>query len=721
MKTIFKILKRDLINIIKNPSVFIVILGFCVLPSLYAWINIKASWNPYAEINTRRLPIAVINNDSGSTFNNKNINIGNEVVKELKKNTTLDWVFIDEWQGNYGLNTGKYYALIEIPQDFSSKMLTVTTQSPEKPNIIYRSNEKLNAVATKITDSAKTNLINKIKSNFIKTASQEVFKELNSLGKDLETDKPQIIQLKDTIPETVSSINDIKKYISEINTSSEELQKYLNTQKSDFPKLLQQINSVQNILAQSKLLVLSTKQTLNSTQNNLNNDINEIQSLNNQIQDLLTNLNNINKINIGSDLNITVINQLINLDNSLIKKINNTLDILDFINDFLPNKGASELIDSLNILKNSVQTEKTYLNRLKSLINSNSSEDNITSVINELSNLSNQISMNVVSVSNAFYLDTYQSIDIATDNLTNSLNNIDFILESTKVLVPQLNTLANSEILSSKASVSQTDNLNKKLEDIQSKLNELSSKMENLNEENLNEIIDFMEKNPDELSNLLSSPINIKNVEVYNSGLFGYAVTPFYTTLAIWVGVLLLSSILSFHCKDFDDNKKLTVTHKYFGKLVLFLILSFIQTIITILGDVYLIKVYPQSMGLMILISLACSITFTIIIYTLASILGNIGKAIAVIIMVFQIAGAGGIYPIETLPKIFSTLAPFWPFTYAIRGFREAIGGPLWKDVYKDLIAMAGFSCVFLLLSLLKRPLHNLIEISEHKFRESGL
>lgn len=721
MKIIFKILKRDLLNIIKNPSVFIVILGFCILPSLYAWINIKASWNPYDEMNTRRLPIAVVNNDSGGTFNNKNINIGKEVVKELKKNTTLNWVFIDEWQGNYGLNTGKYYALIEIPADFSSKMITITTQSPEKPSIIYRSNEKLNAVATKITDSAKTNLINKIKSNFIKTASQEVFKELNSLGKDLETDKPQIIQLKDTIPETVSSINDIKKYISEINTNSEELQKYLNTQKSDFPKLLQKINSVQNILAQSKLLVLSTKQTLNSAENNLNNDMNEIQSLNDQIQSLLINLNNINRTDIGSDLNITVINQLINLDDSLIKKINDTLKILDFINDFLPNKGASELIASLNTLKDSVQTEKNYLNKLKSLINSNAPKDNITSVINELSNLSNQISMNIVSASNAFYLDTYQAVNIITDNLTNGLNSIDSILESTKVIVPQLNTLANSGILSSKASVSQTNSLNKKLEDIQGKLNELSSKMENLSEENLNEIISFMEKNPDELSNLLSSPINIKNIEVYNSGLFGYAVTPFYTTLAIWVGALLLSSILSFHCRDFEDGTKLTLAHNYFGKLALFLILSFIQTIIITLGDVYLLKVYPQSMGLMILVSLACSVTFTIMIYTLASILGNVGKAIAVIIMVFQIAGAGGIYPIETLPKIFTTLAPFWPFTYAIKGFREAIGGPLWKNVYKDFMAMGGFSCAFLLLSLLKRPLHNLIEISEHKFRESGL
>lgn len=721
MITVFKILKRDLMSIIKNPSVFIVILGFCILPSLYAWINIKASWNPYSEKNTRRLPIAIVNNDTGSTFNNKNINIGNEIVKNLKKNTSLNWIFIDEWQGNYGLNTGKYYALIEIPMDFSSKMLTLITPNPEKPNIIYRSNEKLNAVATKITDSAKTNLMTQIKSNFIKMATQEVFKQLNSLGKDLQINKPQIIQLKDTIPETISSINEIKDYISEVNTDSEELQKYLNTQKADFPKLLSQINSLENILAQSKTLILSTKQTLNSTQNNLNNDINEIESLNNEIQDLLTNLNNINKVDIGTDLSTTLINQLINLDDSLIKKINTNMEILEIINTFIPNNAASTIINSLSTLKNSIQTEKTYLNNLKSLISSDASKDSISSTLNELSNLSNQISINIVSISNAFYLNTYQALDIASDNLTNSLNDIDLVLESTKVFIPELTTLASSGISTSKDSINQTSNLSQKLEDIQNKLNNLSTQMENLNEETLNQIINFMEKNPTELSNLLTSPINIKNIEIYNSGLFGYAVTPFYTALAIWVGTLLLSSILSLECKDLEYGKKVKLRYKYFSKLALFLILSFIQTIIITLGDIYLIKVYPQNIYLMILTAVACSITFTIIIFTLASILGNIGKAIAVIIMVFQIAGAGGIYPIETLPKIFSTLAPLWPFTYAIGGFREAIGGPSWENVYKNFIALACFSCIFLFLSILKRPLHKLIKTSEHKFRESGL
>ena len=104
MNIVLKLLKRDFKNIIKAPSVLALILLLCFLPSLYAWINIKASWDPYA--NTNKMPIGVVNNDSGATFNGKNINVGNEIIKSLKKNNSINWIFIDDWQGNYNLNSG---------------------------------------------------------------------------------------------------------------------------------------------------------------------------------------------------------------------------------------------------------------------------------------------------------------------------------------------------------------------------------------------------------------------------------------------------------------------------------------------------------------------------------------------------------------------------------------------------------------------------------------
>ncbi|MDU1854764.1 MAG: YhgE/Pip domain-containing protein, partial [Clostridium baratii] len=84
MRKIFKVFKRDIKNIIKNPVAIIIVIGLSLIPSLYAWVNIKACWNPYA--NTGEIPVAVVNNDNGTNFNGTNINVGNQIIEELKKN-----------------------------------------------------------------------------------------------------------------------------------------------------------------------------------------------------------------------------------------------------------------------------------------------------------------------------------------------------------------------------------------------------------------------------------------------------------------------------------------------------------------------------------------------------------------------------------------------------------------------------------------------------------
>ncbi|MHC6180041.1 YhgE/Pip domain-containing protein [Clostridium sp. JNZ X4-2] len=719
MKTVFKLLKRDLKNITTIPSVLALILLLCFLPSLYAWINIKASWNPYA--NTDKMPIGVVNNDSGTTFNGKNINVGNEIVKDLRKNYSINWVFIDDWQGNYKLNSGKYYSLIEIPADFSSKLLTLTTPSPEKPSIIYKSNEKLNGIATKITESAKTTLINNIRSTFIESVNKEALKQLNSMGKKLETDKPQILQLKYVIPEAIATVDSIKNHISKENSNSENLQKYLSEVQTDLPKLSQQINNLHDIVAQERILTLSTKQSINSAQSDLDKDINEIESKENQLQLLLNNLQNMNDASIGASSASSMIDNLNGLNNSLIDKVNTDIRILNTINKIMPVNSVSDLIDCLESLKTSLNTEAGYLTQLKMLINSSSSKDNINGIINQLSALSMGISTNISNVSDRFYSGIYEAMNLLSDELEVGLDSIDSALDTTQNLLPELKVLAKSGISNSKNLINQRSKLDKKLTDIQNKLNKLSGKIKELNNKNLTSIINIMEKNPDKISSLISSPIEVKNVEIYNSGLFGYGVAPFYTTLAIWVGVLLLSSILTMKYRELEGGEKLKSSHKYFGKFLLFLMISIIQTTIITLGDMYIVGVKPVNPGLMIGFALACSFTFTIIIVTLVSVIGNIGKAAAVVIMVFQIAGAGGIYPVKTLPQIFGVLEPLWPFTYAINGFREAIAGPVWNNVYKDFLALMVFAGVFLIISILKEPLQKLTDKSEHKFKESGL
>ena len=157
MRNIITIFKRDIRVIFKNPIPLIITLGVAILPSLYAWVNIAASWDPYS--NTSTIPIAVVNNDIGTELNDKYMNIGDEVIENLKENDSIGWKFTTSKEAELGVIDSTYYASIEIPEDFSEKLTSLISENPEKPTIIYKVDTKENPVANKITTVAQETLI----------------------------------------------------------------------------------------------------------------------------------------------------------------------------------------------------------------------------------------------------------------------------------------------------------------------------------------------------------------------------------------------------------------------------------------------------------------------------------------------------------------------------------------------------------------------------------
>ncbi|WP_027624634.1 YhgE/Pip domain-containing protein [Clostridium lundense] len=721
MKKVFKVFRNDLKSIIKNPVALFIITGLCILPSLYAWINIKACWDPYA--NTGNLPVAVVNNDEGAIFNGKSINVGNEVVDSLKKNKNIGWIFEDEWQANSGLNEGKYYAMIEIPANFSKGLISLASTNPQKPNIIYKANEKANAIATKITNAAKESVAREIKVNFVDTVNEKAFEKLNTVGGELETHKPEILQLNDILNSSIGELEKVKNHINKANENSASLQKYLKTVQNDIPTLTNQINTLQKATNESKNLMMATQQTVNSLGGNINSDIMQIQSSNKKVQDLINELKKLN--NTSGDLTQIIkdtegIDRLLGTMDNL---IDSRIKILEALNDLKNSKGIFKFIDSLKKLDKAIKDAKNISSNISSSAKSGTAtKEHIDEMLNILSTTSNGISDLVSASSDSLYSGLIPTLNSIGDGITTGLNNADEVLDSIKVIVPQLNALAKFGVATSEVAIDEGNRINDKLTTFQGDLNKLTDKTKDLTEENLNEILDMMEKNPDEMASFISSPIKVIEKEVYDAGIFGVGLTPFYTVLAIWVGALLSSALLSVECEEeFKEKEKINLWQEHFGKMLLFLSIVIIQAIIVTLGDVYILGVNAADKKLMLNLAVLTAVAFTIIIYTLVSMFGNVGKAVAVIIMVFQIAGAGGIYPIQTNPEIFGRLQFLWPFTYAINGFREAIAGPIWESVNKNLYALCIFAVGFLVLVILKAPIRKLSYYMDNKFRESGL
>ena len=312
-------------------------------------------------------------------------------------------------------------------------------------------------------------------------------------------------------------------------------------------------------------------------------------------------------------------------------------------------------------------------------------------------------------------------LNVASDNLINVNNKANSVLNSLKVLNPQIRALMNLGIANGDVAKSQLNDINTKLDELRNNLSSIQEKTSDINDETLNDVIDLLGKNPDTMANFLASPLNVDEVEVYDISIFGIGLTPFYTVLGIWVGILLTLALLTTECKDLDIDGETTIMQKHFGKMLLFLIISFVQTFIVTLGDILVLKVTPENVPLFFGVAFLTSFAFTMITYTLVSLFGNVGKAIAVVIMVFQIAGSGGIYPIQTNPKIFGMLQPLWPFTYAIDAFRQSIAGPTWSTTLSDIRALLFFAVFFIVLGSLKRFVYKITEFFDEKFKEAEL
>ncbi|EHO49486.1 YhgE/Pip domain-containing protein [Lentilactobacillus kisonensis] len=721
MRTIFTLFKRDLKRIFRSRPVWITLLAFCLLPSIYAIPNIKASWDPYSKANTSRLPIAVVNGDEGSTVNGKSVDIGKQIVTQLKRSKDIHWVITNSWQGNNGLDQGKYYALIEIPNDFSSKLGTLVTTNPQKPNIVYKSNEKLNPAATKITGQAKDSLTEQVRDNFIKISSKAALKEMNSVGEKLDTHKPQILQIRTSLMDAINTIKKTQGYLGNVNHDSKDMQQYLSTVKNDIPKISQQISALQKVVNHGKSLTNATKDSLDSARSGLASGLNELQEDNQRLAALASDL----KTSSGSpssSLLATDLSQSQTLTNMIVNQLNDALRVANVINNILPSNRTVALIRSLSDAKKAIHQQQRTLTALKETSKSGGSKKALDRLTEKFAQTSDQLGTNIDAANTSFTDSIDQSLDNLSSTLTTGMTGDDQVLQSLRSLIPQLKALATAGNSISQISVSRVNQIHNRLNDIQDKLDGLNNQTKFINDQNLNRLINLLGENP-KAANLLSSPVTLKQADLYNMGKFGYGVTPFYTTLSIWIGILLLTTIISWKYRSTKNERfpRANMLEKYVGKLLLYLSISLTQTTFTMLGELLILGIRPASVLAMLATAYTATIVFTIIMYTLVYMFGNVGKVISVLLMIIQLFGTGGIYPLETIPPYLAALAPYLPFTYAIQGFREAIAGPIPSIYWHSLMILGSFAILFLLLAPLRRVFQKPIADLEMGFHKSKL
>ena len=703
MKNILAIFKADVRGLVKNVLALIIIIGLCILPSLYAWFNIYSNWDPYA--NTGNIKIAAYSEDEGYTGEDGTVqNMGGKILDNLKENTAIGWTMVNSGEEAIeGVKSGDYYAAVVIEKDFSYKMFNMFAEGFANPGITYYENEKKNAVATKITDTAVSTLQQSIDAQFVDVVIRTVFEQTNNVSGEIETN------------------NKIKEFTDKLTAVNNNLITYETT--------------IESLISANKELTTSVgkaQDEIDSLKGQVDTGIDDVTGVQNGISTTRTSL---------SDFNAKVKESVAQIESSLdkvVSELENTTvtdDVRKMADDMIQTmkdvntlkKEALKLEAAIKGIKLPSDYDKETQDALNAIGSVIGNADDIREVINGLGitdaadKVTSWIEAELAKKTDSVE-DAVRTCKDYASNMRNMFTNslmpqIDGILANTEQILATVNTLLESinTTLENTGTifdgmVSTIGSTNQSLEQMQVIIQGVSEKLKSVTElfngttedERVQALRKLMSGDPDTYGEFFSEPVKIDTVEVYPIANYGSAMTPFYTVLALWVGALLLTALVK--VKAEPKNLQGVKLHQlYFGRYLLFFVLGQIQALVVVLGDIYLLHCQILDKGLFWFTASLTSFVFTLLVYSLTLSFGDIGKAVAVVIMVIQIAGSGGTFPIELLPSVYRNIYIFFPFPYAINAMRETIGGMYGNMYVKSLLQLMIFAVAALVLGLVIR------------------
>ncbi len=714
MKNIFNIYKRDIKNIITNSSALIVIIALCILPSLYAWFNIAASWDPYAQEATSKIKIGVVNKDKGAFILDKDIILGDEVIEGLKENDLLGWQFVSEEEANEAIKKGKYYATITIPEDFSKDMTSIITSDIKKGTIIYTVNEKINAIAPKLTDKGASGVQENVTKSIIETVSKVLLTASKEAGIELEDQIPKISNVYNMLEEIRSRFGEINETTDLAYDGVVKIKELVKEIQEDMPLIYETLNNTKSLSSEVENFISVSKSGLNDMSPTIKGDIKLVSEISKDISSYTNSI--IDAINSNTEKAPEMVNNLINKVRSLEKVNDSVLRFLKALNNISSTKPLNGIINRLETLQGNIDKIKTSLQSIKDSLDAGNAVD--LSLLNNIKALADNVASTSEDIYSKFDTEILPQINDIFDSAFKVAENTLTIIEEAEKKLPKVENILDTVYKGADKGIEGITFVKEKLPEAERIINEITDKMKNVTDEkSLKELIDLLKEDVQERTDFLTTPVNLETRELYPMGNYGSAMTPFYSVLSLWVGLLLLLSILTV-----NTHGEYKFWEIYFGKLMLFMTLALIQSLIVVIGDLYLLKVYCLNPILLILGMLFTSVVFVSILYSAVSVFGNVGKVIGIVLLVLQIGGSGGTFPIELTPRFFQVIHPFLPFTYAISFAREAIGGVVGEVLIKDIIILVIYAVASILIAVfLKKPINKILEKFTKKFEESGL
>ncbi len=694
MKNIFKIYKRDLKKIFTNSMAIILAVGVAVLPSLYAWFNIYANWDPYGSASTGNMKVAVVINDEGYEYKGVEINVGDQIKSNLKANDMIDWQFVSKERAIKGIKAGDYYAGIEIPKGFSKSLTSIMTKNFKQPQITYYANEKKNAIATKITDKVVQTVQTEVNESFVTTVVNLVNKLLGTVVEESKKDGTNIFQ------NLQNQIDSAQAAVKSIDGTIEGFEGVIGVAE-DLNKSLSDLD-LKGILGDGQTAIESTQDAVKVAESTVDTVTSSVDDVLGQTTSKLDSVSkNLSKINDSTtQTSVVEINKALNQITQSRTDLGNVMDVLTTINKKLPK--PLDNINSLITLLKKVDTKLSDIeNDLKAVLDSNVSKD-----VSKIADKIGEVSTSIGSISTKYTNNVKPALDNTVDSLLDVLFDVSNMLTTLENQTPQMNALVKSLNASVKSGNDLLTTLHTLISSCSTQLENLSKKLNGLGDsEIVNTLSNLSEGNSDELGSFLACPVKVETDKIYGLDNYGSAMAPFYSTLALWVGAVILVALIKPDVKHKSEIGKVKPREEYFGRMLIFITFGLVQGLIICLGDLYFLKIQCYHPVMFIFAGLCASFVFTIFVYSLVAAWGDIGKAVAVILLVIQLGGCGGTFPIDVTPQFFRTINPYLPYTFVIDAFRECVCGTYGNNYWICLGKLFIYLAIGILIGTLFRYL----------------
>ncbi len=717
MRNVLKILRRDLLRLLKTPPALVVIVALMVLPSVYTWYNVIGFWNPYD--NTGNLTVCVVNQDAGGSSElTGQLNVGDRIVDQLHENTQLKWEFTDYDSAMDQVRSGEAYAAFVIPEQFTADLLTLTTGDFTQPKLQYYVNEKAGPVSPKITDTGASTLDETINSTFVSTVSDVAVKAIDeALGDSKEALTDTRSAAAEKIAGALSTLGEVRSSLGKLDEGTDAAAAKSREARESLAKARSGVDAAQKGLTevadQSEAMQSSLNQFSALTMPLMNTSLQAVNDSSAKAAQAAAGLIRTTGQAQGA------IQAALSQGQAAVNEGAATTSSLRALAAQLPEDSEVRkgIEDAAATAEERTRAAQATLDALSG------ANDRTVATVNQVGDAATTLDEAVQAAtgsasewSTTLYGTTIPTLNEALGTLASTATALEGTLDTQKLLVDQTSLIID-QLDATLSTVAQTDDLFASLEEELGRVHDdvLVFGQSGVLGKLLNSSLDA-----DKIAAFMASPTEVVTEQLYPLNAYGSAMAPLFMNLTFWIGAFMLVVILR---QEVDDEgiPNLTLGQRYWGRFLFLAVLAVAQALICCAG-VLAIGVQTASAPALFIAAACASLAYLSIIFSLSVVLQHIGKGICIVLVFAQIPGATGLYPIEMTSGFFQAIYPLFPFTYGIGAMREAICG-FYGTQYETALATLGlFFVIGMAFGLLVRPLMaNVNRMVARQVREGGL